>query len=331
MNDKALSVDAAVAALSAENISEEAQVDETLPEEEQEEEIDAEAESQAAADDDSDDPETGPDADEDEESDEPETAIEAPQFLDEKEREAFAALPREAQEMLLKHDKAMIADYTRKTQALSEDRKFVQAQRQQLDSAIEILGQVIPEAEREVMKWQQIDWVDLARKVDAETYNQYRASAEQAHRNLAAMRQKETQAREATFTSHVQEQSRLLKELAADPEKGAPAFLKPDAPEKVWKPLFEYVKAQGYDDDEIRWIGASDAIIAWKAMKYDQMVKAGKKPALTPKPDAKSTGRPLRAGPAASSSKRSANTDVKKAFRKTGSTSLAVQLLEDLD
>jgi hypothetical protein len=331
MSDKSLSVESAIAALSGEDISDEAQADASLPEDEQDEEIDAEAESQADAGEDGDDPEADPDAGDDEEEVEPETAIETPQFLDEKERAAFAALPRAAQEMLLKHDKALVADYTRKTQAVSEERKAVQAQRQQLDRIVETFGTVIPEAEKELADWQRVDWVALAQKVDAETYNQYRAQAEASQKKVFTLRQQEAQAREATFSTHVDEQTKLLKELAADPVKGAPEFLKPDAPEKVWKPLFEYVKGLGYGEDEIRWIGAADAIVAYKAMRYDQMVKAGKTPALTPKPDAKSNAKPVRAGAAASSSKRAVSKDVAQQFRKTGSTSLAISMLQDLD
>lgn len=330
MTDKApLSVDDAIAALQGDDVS--AEAPDAVLDEEEEQEIDAEAESQADAEDDEGDPESDPADVDDEDEVEPETAIETPQFLDEKERAAFAALPRAAQEMLLKHDKALVADYTRKTQALAEDRKATQAQRQQLDRVLETFGTVIPEAERELAEWQRVDWVSLAQKVDAETYNQYRASAEASQKKVFALRQQEAQAREATFTTHVEEQTKLLKDLAADPEKGAPEFLKPDAPEKVWKPLLEYVKGLGYGEDEIRWIGAADAIVAYKAMRYDQLVKAGKKPALTPKPDARSTAKPVRAGAAASTSKRAASQDIQKQFRKTGSTKLAISMLQDLD
>ena len=325
-----LSVDDAIAALQGDDVSAEAQVDATVDEDE-EQEIDAEAEFQADAEDDEGDPEADPAEVDDEDEVEPETAIETPQFLDEKERAAFAALPRAAQEMLLKHDKALVADYTRKTQALAEDRKQTQAQRQQLDRVLETFGTVIPEAERELAEWQRVDWVALAQKADAETYNQYRASAEASQKKVFALRQQEAQAREATFTTHVEEQTKLLKDLAADPEKGAPEFLKPDAPEKVWKPLLEYVKTLGYGEDEIRWIGAADAIVAYKAMRYDQLVKAGKKPALTPKPDAKSTAKPVRAGAAASTSQRAASREVQQRFRKTGSVQDAMNLLSNID
>jgi hypothetical protein len=326
MNDKALSAEQAIAALSGDDMP-----DDVLDaEEEQDTELDAEAEFQAEADEEGDDPDTDPDADEDEEGDEPGTAIEAPQFLDEKERAAFAALPRAAQEMLLKHDKALVADYTRKTQAVAEEKKAVQAQRQQLDRVVSQFGEVLPEAEREFAEWQKFDWVRLAQMVTAEEYNQYRANAEAAGKRVSTLRTQKAQAEQASFQTFLSEQKTLLTSIA---EKQAPEFLKPDAGEKVIKPLVTYIKELGYSDDEITHIGAQDMIIAYKAMKYDQMVAARKngKPALTPKPDAKSTGKPVRAGAAVSTSKRAVSKDLQQRFNKTGSKDLAIELLKNFD
>lgn len=332
MTDKSYSADAAIAALAGGDVPDEAQYDEEqyLEGDESEDEITAEAEVQTDAEEDGDDPETDPDADEDEESDEPEDpAIEAPQFLDEKERAAFAALPRAAQEMLLKHDKALVADYTRKTQALADDRKAVQAQRQQLDQVVSTFGEVIPDLERKVADWQKVDWPALARTRSAEEYNAYRAQYEADAKQLHQTRQQKAQAEQASFVTFVSEQGETLKKIAAEQ---APEFLKPDAGEKVLKPLQEYVKALGYSDDEIRWIGAQDMVIAYKAMKYDQMVSERKnKPALTLKPDARSTGKPVRPGAPASTSKRAVTKDIKQRFDKTGSKDLAIAMLQNLD
>lgn len=329
MTDTTYSVEDAIAALSGDDVSDEAQVDGELPEDEQDE-IDAEAEFQADADDDSDDPETDPDADDDEESDEPETAIEAPQFLDEKERADFAALPRAAQEMLLKHDKALVADYTRKTQALADDRKAAQAQRTQLEQVVSRFGEVVPELEGKVNQWQNLDWPKLARQLTAEEYNAYRAQAESDVRKLNQVRQQKAQAEQASFQTFIDEQSKLLPDLAT--AQGVPELQDPKKRDAVLEPLFKYVKELGYEADEIRHIAAQDMVIAFKAMKYDQMVAQSKgRSALTPKPDAKSTGKPVRAGAASSTSKRAASRDVQKKFRQTGSTSLAIAMLQDID
>jgi hypothetical protein len=294
----------------------------------EEEEITAEDEFQADAED-SDDPETDPDAGDDEGSEEPAApAIEAPQFLDEKERAAFAALPRAAQEMLLKHDKALVADYTRKTQALAEDRKAAQAQRRQLEQVVSKFGEVIPELEQKVAQWQKVDWPKLAREASAEDYNAYRAQYESDVRQFQATKQKQAQAEEASFALHVKEQRERFEELA---KAHAPELISADAGDKIIRPLQEYVRGLGYSDDEIRWIGAQDMLVAYKAMKYDQMVSARKgRPVLTPKPDARTTGKPVRAGPAASPSQR-APKDIQKQFARTGSKDLAIALLRNID
>lgn len=330
MTDTDLTTQAAINALLGDEISAEAPPTEEVVEEEQDDEIAAEEEFQAEADEEGDDPETDPDADEDEEGDEPELpAIEAPQFLDEKERAAFAALPRAAQEMLLKHDKALVADYTRKTQALADDRKAVQAQRQQLEQVVSRFGEVVPELERKIADWQKVDWPKLARDVSAEDYNAYRAQYESDVRQFQQTKQKQAQAEQASFALHLKEQTERLREIAKDK---FPELIAADAGEKIMKPLAEYIRGEGYSDDEIRWIGAQDMLMAYKAMKYDQMVAARKdKPALTPKPDAKSNGRPVRAGPAASTSKRAVTKEVQQRFAKTGSKDLAIAMLTNLD
>lgn len=294
-------------------------------------EIDAEDDVQADADDEGDDPDVDPDADEDEDDDEPdEPAIEAPQFLDEKMRADWEKLPREAKEMVLSHDRALVADYTRKTQALAEDRKAVQAQRQQLEQVVSQYDEVLPEVMQKAKEWQEVDWVRLKANTTADDFLAYQAQAQQDILAARQLQEKKQKAEVESLTLHVQTEKATLQEIAA--ARNAADLIDPAKSPKVTKELFDYVQSQGYAPDEIKWIGARDMVIALKAMKYDAMIARRKdgKPALTPKPDAKSKGKPVRGGARASSSKRS-NPDVEKAFRKTGDTRLAMQLLKDFD
>lgn len=285
---------------------------------------------QAEADEDGDDPETDDEADEDDGEDEPETGLEIPSFLDAAEREAFKTLPPAAQAMVLRQQKALQAGYTRSQQVLSEDRKAVEARKAQLGEVIGRLGDVRTELEAKVSEWNQVDWVALKRKVSADEFLEYQAQAQADARKLQDVRGRATQAERTALAEHVKDQRARLDELAA---KEAPEFLAADAGEKVIKPLLEYLQKQGYTADEITWIGAADMLIAHKAYKYDQMIarRQGKQPALTPKPDAKSNAKPVRAGARASSSDRAASKDVRARFNKTGNERDALKLLDQFD
>ena len=71
---------------------------------------------------------------ESEDETEPEgSPLEAPQHWSAEDRERFAAMPKNAQEWALERDKAMTADYTRKTQEIAETRNRYQ----QIDQTLE--------------------------------------------------------------------------------------------------------------------------------------------------------------------------------------------------
>ena len=89
-------------------------------------------------DDDTPDSEVEPSAQEGSE-DSKETPLEAPQNWAEEVRSTFNNLPREAQEFMLKRDKEMTADYTRKTQEVAEQRKSFES----LDKVIAPMRQQI--------------------------------------------------------------------------------------------------------------------------------------------------------------------------------------------
>lgn len=334
MNTEALSAADAIAALSG--VSDEAPEAEEIVEDEdneqEDDEIDAEADVQADADEEGDDPEEDPDADEEEDDDEPaEPAIEAPQFLDEKMRADWSKLPREAQEMVLAHDKSLVADYTRKTQEVAAERKQVQAQRSQLDQIVSRYDEVLPEAEQKAREWQELNWVDLKANTTADQYLAYQAQAQQDIQKAVQIRNQRSQAEVESLNVHVQTEHAKLQEIAR--AQNAVELIQPEKAQAVTTELLNYVRSHGYQDDEIKYIGAQDMVMAYKAMKYDQMLANRKnpKPALTPKPDARTNAKPVRAGARASSSKRAASKDVAKSFQRTGDRNLAMELLKDID
>lgn len=250
------------------------------------EEIEAEADaSTAEADDDQGDPneasaEDGDDAEKDE-PDQP--AIDPPQFLDATERETFKALPRAAQEMILKHDKSLVADYTRKTQETAKQRKT-------LDARLEKIGEVLTEREQSLKEWDEVDWVELAGRVSAEEYNRYRAQMDKERREYAALRNTKAAEEAENLRSHNETELRTLAEIApelADPREGP----------KRRGELIAYLRDnEGFDLDRLQWISARELAIAADARKWREhqaSLKAQKAapPKLKPKPDAKSAGK----------------------------------------
>ena len=335
-----LTVDAAIEALTdmeyepeevIEDVEDGAEAEEPADIDDVEEENTAEEEVEADAEDEGDDPEEDHDADdEEEESDEPETALEAPQFLDETAREQWNDLPREAQEMVLQHDKALIADYTRKTQAVAEERKTVQAQQEQLTGRIEKLGVVLTETEQRAQYYANVDWQQAAQNLSAEEYNQHKAAAEQTFRDAQEQRSKLEAAEAEQFDAFVKEQTEIMPKVAE--ELGEQAFLSPDAGEKVWRPLGEYLMKSGFSEDDVRNADARMSVVAWKALQWDEyQAKKKEKPVLKPKRDAKSRGKPVRAGARASSSKRAPDKKRLERFKRTGNTQDAMKLLEQFD
>lgn len=297
-----------------------------------EDEDTATEEVEADAEDESDDPEEDPDADDEEEdSDEPdEPALEAPQFLDETAREQWNDLPREAQEMVLQHDKALVADYTRKTQAVAEERKAVQAQQEQLSGRIEKLGFVLTETEQRAQYYANVDWEAAAQQLSAEEYNQHKAAADRVFQEVQEQRQKMQAVEAEQFDAFVKEQTEIMPSVAE--ELGQKEFLSPDAGEKVWKPLGEYLVKSGFSEDDIRNADARMSVIARKAQLWDEYQAQKKdKPVLKPKRDAKSKGKPVRAGARASSSKRAPDKKRLERFKRTGNSQDAMELLKAFD
>lgn len=336
-----LSVDAAIDAIAAlddiepeeaiEDVEDGAEAEANADIDDEDEDT-AEEEVEADAEDEGDDPDEDHDADdEEEEADEPdEPALEAPQFLDETAREQWKDLPREAQEMVLQHDKALVADYTRKTQALAEDRKATEAQRQQLEGRIEKLGFVLTETEQRAQYYANVDWEQAAQQLSAEEFNQHRAAADRVFQEVNEQRQKLEAAEAEQFDAFVKEQTEIMPKVAE--ELGQTEFLSPDAGEKVWKPLGDYLVKSGFSEDDIRNADARMSVIARKAQLWDDyQAKKKEKPVLKPKRDAKSKGKPVRAGARASSSKRAPDKKRLERFKRTGNSQDAMELLKQFD
>ena len=176
-------------------------------------------------------------------------------------------------------------DYTKKSQAVAEERKAVEAERQRIEEARQVRDQY---AERLQMIEQMLNQqpqgedLDYLKENDPIGYAVKVAELSQREKQLAqvqAERQRiaEQQARERQeqLGTVIQAESRKLAEAIpeyADPEKG----------ETIRRQLREFGTKAGFSEQELANVYDSRAVLTlWKAMQYDKLQSA--KPGITKK------------------------------------------------
>lgn len=250
--------------------------------------------------------------------------IDPPQFLDPSERETFKTLPRAAQELLVRHDRSLVADYTRKTQELASQRKAV-------TSRLEKLAEVHTERERRIQQWNEVDW----RKVRAERGTDYMLDLQaQRDEELAEYQKLDEQLQaeqQSSFREHVTAQTERLAAIRPDlvGETGKARR------QEITNAIAAALKSEGLDEgtvrERIRWLSAFEVSFVDKALKWDAyQAQKSQKPAITPKPDAKSKGKPVRPAARPSSSSTPAAKTV-STFKKAPSVQNAISALLEMD
>ena len=235
--------------------------------------------------------------------------------LDDKGREVFNALPRAAKEFLVEHDKRLVADHTRKTQEVAEKRKS-------LDAKISKLGEVKTYLESRVEKWKKVDWAKQAQLLSTEAYDKNR---ETMQREVAEYEKAKTELDEqeaSDYRTHIKENTEILTKefphLAG--EKGA----------ALRKEVAEAAIKDGFDRERLKWMSAREMAVYADALAYRKyMAEKSKKPPITAKKDAKSSGRTI-----TPSSRSSAPTGqraaVQKVFNKAPTAANARRALANL-
>lgn len=250
--------------------------------------------------------------------------IDPPQFLDPSERETFKTLPRAAQELLAKHDRSLVADYTRKTQELASQRKAVTGR-------LEKLAVVHTEREERIKEWEAVDW----RKVRAERGTDFMLDLQaQRDEELAEFQKLDEQLkseRNEEFRGHVTAQFERLAAIRPDlaGEAGKPRR------QEIAKAITEVLRNEGLDEETIRervrYLSAFELSFVDKALKWDAYeAQKRQKPTITPKPDARSKGKPVRPAARPSSSSTPAARTV-TTFKKAPSVQNAISALLEMD
>jgi hypothetical protein len=219
------------------------------------------------------------------------------------------------------------ADYTRKTQKLAEERKFVESEFQQVRAERETYAQVLGQLQQKLQEFepQEPDWNRLEVEDPTEYARQWTSHQRRQQQKFAvqAEQMRLNQLREVEMQKQIN--TVLAAETAVLKEK-IPEWNSPEKAKAEGKALLEYGQQLGFSQQELNTITDSRALLALhKAWKYDQMMS--KRPEFQAK--IKKAPRMVTPGSAGSvSSKSSDLNNAKKRLAQTGSVRDAASLFE---
>ena len=218
-------------------------------------------------------------------------------------------------------------DYTKKSQALAEQRKAIEAERGHLE-------QVKQERQAYAQKLQALDSfltqqnrgvdLDVLRETDPIGYAVAVAEQSQREKQLAVVRneqqriaQQQQAEQQATLQNHLRQESEKLVSLI--PELATPQG------DAVRKQIRDYAKSVGWSDQELSSVYDSRAVhTLYKAMKYEQLQKS--KPELNKKLVA--APKMMRSGTSVPQARSSQDKQVMQRLRETGKVTDAARAFE---
>ena len=218
-------------------------------------------------------------------------------------------------------------DYTKKSQALAEQRKAVEAERIHLE-------QVKQERQAYAQKLQALDSfltqqnqgvdLDVLKETDPIGYAVAVAEQNQREKQLAVVRaeqqriaQQQQAEQQASLQNHLRQESEKLVSLI--PELATPQG------DVIRKQIRDYAKSVGWSDQELSSVYDSRAVVSlYKAMKYEQLQKS--KPEVTKKLQA--APKMMRSGTSAPPTKSSQDKQVMQRLRETGKVQDAAKAFE---
>lgn len=218
-------------------------------------------------------------------------------------------------------------DYTKKSQALAEQRKAIEAERNHLE-------QVKQERLAYAQKLQALDSfltqqnrgvdLDVLKETDPIGYAVAVAEQSQREKQLAVVRQEQQRIaqqqqaeQQASLQNHLRQESEKLVSLI--PELATPQG------DAVRKQIRDYAKSVGWTDQELSSVYDSRAVVSlYKAMKYEQLQKS--KPELTKK--LQSAPKMMRSGASTPPARNSQDKQVMQRLRETGKVTDAAKAFE---
>ena len=218
-------------------------------------------------------------------------------------------------------------DYTKKSQALAEQRKAVEAERQHLEyvkQERQAYAQKLQALDSFLMQQNRGVDLDVLKETDPIGYAVAVAEQNQREKQLAVVRaeqqrlaQQQQAEQQASLQNHLRQESEKLVSLI--PELATPQG------DAVRKQIRDYAKSVGWTDQELSSVYDSRAVVSlYKAMKYEQLQKS--KPEVTKKLQA--APKMMRSGTSAPPTKSTQDKQVMQRLRETGKVTDAAKAFE---
>ena len=221
-------------------------------------------------------------------------------------------------------------DYTKKTQAVAEERKLLEAKQAEYTAAQEdFQAKAIMANEllnRDLAKYASIDWETLkkedpagflSKQIEIQDIKKSQVELQEAY--AASQEQSAKAAQEAYQAKVAEEHPKVLQAF--------PDWKDNDKANEQWKSLMTYGREIGFADSELQnFISARDLQLLDKARKYDEIQKTKKSITKKSKPTIKKVVRPKGVAPKSAGSKRRVD-EAKGNLRASGSLKDAANLL----
>ena len=176
-------------------------------------------------------------------------------------------------------------DYTKKSQAVAEERKVVEAERHAVQEAKAMRDQYAQRLEiieSMLNQPQQAEDLDYLKETDPIGYAVKVAEMSQKEKQLAQVR---AERERISQQQEYDRQQQMRQMVAAESEKlvaAIPEFADPSKGEVIRKDIRTYGKQMGFSDEELANVFDSRAVMTlYKAMQYDKLQSA--KPGITKK------------------------------------------------
>lgn len=219
------------------------------------------------------------------------------------------------------------ADYTKKSQALAEQRKAIDAERQHLE-------QVKQERQAYAQKLQALDQfltqqnkgedLEVLKETDPIGYAVKVAERTERDKQLAVVRAEQQRIAQ---TQQAEQQQALQKHIATEAEKLNTLIPELSTPkgDEIRKQIREYAKSQGWSDQELGSVYDHRAVVTlYRAMKFEQLQKS--KPEIQKK--VSQAPKMLKSGTSAPPAQSSQEKQVMQRLRQTGKVQDAAKAFE---
>ena len=175
-------------------------------------------------------------------------------------------------------------DYTKKSQAVAEDRKAVEAERQAVQEAKQLRDTYAQRLEmiEQMLQPQQEENLEYLKETDPIGYSVKVAEMVQKEKQLAAVQAERSRIHQQQEQDRQMQMQHVVAEEMQKLSSAIPEFTDPTKGEAIRNDIRAFGKQLGFSDNELAAVYDSRAVLTlYKAMQYDKLVAS--KPAITKK------------------------------------------------